>query len=378
LTSIPSDRGPVFLEFPNFGYGPASTVLTLARAVGDRFDWHVVSTGGAAQFVRSQLPGAVLHDVDTFSPEHWPAFVDIAPPGSLIVSGTNPEFAAWAIRHGYRVGLIDTLDWMWPALPHDLGKAEFHLVQAYFASPLRAAEDGREVVRPIVDPALWPTVGASPRGGAVLIGFGGMHLPGGDSLVAAYVRWFLRAALPVLIDHAKASEITIAGGRADLADLVPDPWRNHPAVRVHAAMDRTSYARAARAAEHLLLSPGLASIYECAAAQLTPLWQPGFSMSMLLQVRHLLGTGYPQVASWPWQVEAADHIAGLPEADGVQHVANRIAATINDADPAGDMVRTALHAYLERSTDAPDFRVPVDSALPDGAALFTAHLERLM
>src|SRR6266568_1057538 len=95
LMSTQSDRQPVFLEFPNFGYGPASTLLTLARAFADRFDWHIVSTGGAAEFLRVQLPGAVVHELDTFTAAAWPAFLDIAEPGSLIISCTNPEFAAW-------------------------------------------------------------------------------------------------------------------------------------------------------------------------------------------------------------------------------------------------------------------------------------------
>lgn len=351
-------------------------MLTLASAVADRFTWHVVSTGGAAQFMAAQLPGSVLHDLDTFSPENWPAFLDIAPSGSLVISGTHPEFAAWAIGHGYQVGMVDTLDWMWPTLPDIVSKAEFHLIQEYFGEQ-RQAGLRREIVQPIVDPALWHATGGSPQPGTALIGFGGMHLPGGDDVVAAYVRWFLNAAVPLLIDHARVTEITIVGGRTDLSKLVPAPWRTHPAVRVRTAMDRASYAHAARTAEHLIVSPGLTSIYECAAGRLTPLWQPGFSMSMLLQARHLLASGYPHVAAWTWQTEAADHIADLPEADGVRHVADRITATVNHTDPAGKTVHTALASYLDRPGDAPALRIPLDPNLPDGADLFTAHLERL-
>lgn len=212
----------------------ASTLLALIGGLAGRFDWHVVSAGGAAQFVRAQLPGAVLHDLDTFEPRNWSAFLGMAEPGSLVVSSTNPEFAAWAIRNGYRVGLIDTLDWMWPALPDVLDAAEFHLVQAYFGASASSASDiggRRQAIRPIVDPGLWTADGIHVQSGTALIGFGGMRLPSGNDVVAAYVRWFLGAVLPMLVDEAGAVEITIAGGRADLSELVPRRWRTHPVVR---------------------------------------------------------------------------------------------------------------------------------------------------
>lgn len=373
------------MEFPNFGYGPASALLTLVGALGDRFHWHAISTGGAAEFLRAQLPGVIVHDLDTFIPTAWPDLRDIAAPGSLIISATNPEFAAWAIRQGYRIGLVDTLDWMWQTLPDVLNNAEFHLVQAYFgvsppvAGPHSGPRSGprRQVIRPIVDPALWPATGPSPRPGTALIGLGGMHLPGGDETVAAYVRWLLGATLPTLLDHA-ADEITIAGGRADLAELVPPEWRAHPAITTRSGMNRRHYAEAVRTAEHVIASPGLASIYECAAARLTPLWQPGYSMSMILQCRHLQATGYPHVAAWPWLDEAAAHIAGLPEAEGLRYVADRMSGTIGAIDPDGATMTKALLRYLERDDASPALRLPLHPDLPDGAALLAAHLGRLL
>ncbi|MGH3168759.1 MAG: hypothetical protein ACRDN0_23120 [Trebonia sp.] len=110
MTSTRPDRRPVYLEFPDFGYGPASTLLSLIRPVTDRYDWHIVSTGGAAAFALAQIPGAALHDLDTYHPGSWPGFARIAPAGALLVSVTNPGFAGWALRNGYCVGVVDTLD----------------------------------------------------------------------------------------------------------------------------------------------------------------------------------------------------------------------------------------------------------------------------
>lgn len=377
MTYTQSDKAAVYLEFPDFGYGPASTLLSLIRPVADQYAWHVVSTGAAAAHVLAELPDATLHDLDTFPSDNWPKFGEAVPPGALVISVTNPGFAGWAIQRGYRVGVVDTLDWMWG---HDqaLNDAEFHIVQSYFASAPSMPSLTREYVRPIVDTAMWPAKDqTASTSGATVVGFGGMHLPGADGMVADYVRWFLRATLPLLIDHANSASVTIAGGRSDLALLVPDEWAAHPAVHVRAGLGQAEYATVAQGAEHLLCSPGLASIYECATSGLSPLWQPGFSMSMLLQTRQLAATGYQHIAAWPWMREVAEHIAGLPEDEGVRCVVERIQSTVREVDPSGELLAKYVVQYIESSGTREPFAVPVDVALPDALTLFAAHLRRL-
>jgi hypothetical protein len=368
----------VYLEFPDFGYGPASTLLSLVRPVAHDYDWHVVSTGSAAAFAVAQLPGATLHELDTFSSRGWTRFAGIAPAGAPVVSVTNPGFASWALQKGYRVGIVDTLDWMWDSHDQALADAEFHLVQFYFGSALPRVATRGERVRPVVDAALWPASGPGESvPGSVVIGFGGMDMPGADTVVAAYVRWVLAAVLPLLAGQAGITSITIAGGRPDLPSLVPEPWPTHPAVRVRTGLSQEEYAGIARRAEHLICSPGLASIYECAAGGLAPLWQPGFSMSMVLQSRHLASTGYPYLASWPWLPEAAERVAGLSEEEGVQYVTERIVSTIRDTDPSGECLAKPLARYVESAGTRSALVIPVDPSLPSGPELFAASLSRL-
>jgi hypothetical protein len=378
LTSTRPDRRPVYLEFPDFGYGPASALLSLVRPVIGDYDWHVVSTGSASAFALAQLPGATPHELDTFPSSNWPRFANVAPPGAMVVSATNPGFAAWALENGYRVGVVDTLRWMWDVPEPALADAAFHIVQFYFGSTAPAGAGGRGHVRPIVDAALWPaTERCDPVPGTAVIGLGGMHLPGADDMVADYVRWLLAAVLPQLIHDAGSQSVTIAGGRPDLASLVPGPWLSHPAVHVRTALTQAEYAKTARSAEHLICSPGLASIYECAATGLAPLWQPGFSMSMALQSRHLASTGYPHLASWPWTGEAAERIRGLPEEEGVRYVADRIMSTIRDTDPAGECLAKPLTRYLEAAGARSALVIPVDPSLPSGPELFADSLSRV-
>lgn len=374
MTSTRSDLPAVYLEFPDFGFGPASTLLSLVRPVARHYDLHIVSMGVAAKHVLAELPGATLHDLDTFHPDGWGAFEAIAPPGARVVSVTNPQFAAWAVRRGYCVGVVDTLDWMWGHDP-TLDGARFHLVQSPLVGGPTPPSGRREYVRPIVDASLWSSATVpAPVPGEVVVGFGGMGLPGADDLVAHYTRWFLGAALPVLIERVPSAAVTVAGGREDLVKLVPRDWAAHPAVRVRPGLIRAEYARVALRAEHLLCSPGLASIHECATGGLTPLWQPGFNMSMLLQVRQLADTRYEHLVAWPWMTEVAEHIAGMPEEDGVRCLAERIEYTIRSADPGGDLVAARVARYLGRPDRRGSFRVAVDNSLPDAAPLFAAHL----
>jgi hypothetical protein len=371
---------PVFMEFPNFGYGPAAAALTLIRGVEDAYQWNLVSTGGAAAFAQKQLRGAVVHDLDTFDPDSWKGFREIAPAGSATVSVTNPQFGIWAAGAGYRVGLVDTLDWMWPSLPPGVGQVQFHLVQAYFGNNADGSRHNpkAQVIGPIVDPLLWPHEGAGRQPGNTVIGFGGMHMPspGGDELVASYTRWFLDATLPLLTDHPKVKSVAVVGGRGDLEDLVPARWRN--AVRVHPGLTRTDYAAMLRSAEHLLLSPGLGSLYECTSTHLQPLLQPGWNLSMLLQAFHVTRTAYPYICAWEWLGEAVRDVQGKSELDALCYLTGRIRDGIEEDRGRGEsiLIKPILH-YLERTGPSPALQLEVSDVLPVAVPHFSSHLRSL-
>jgi hypothetical protein len=377
----PNGARPVFVEFPDFGYGPAAAALALINGVEDAYHWNLVSTGGAAAFARDQLPGADLHDLDTFDPGSWERFHDIAPAGSATVSVTNPEFGIWAAKAGYPVGIVDTLDWMWPALPPGVEQVRFHLIQAYFGDRASSSRHNAsaEVVQPIVDPSLWPAGGAGRRPGSTVIGFGGMRVPtpGGDELVEQYTRWFLGAALPILVGHRKVRTISIVGGHAGLEDLVPARWSD--AVQVHPRLAQADYAGLLRSAEHLLLSPGLGSLYECTSTRLQPLLQPGWNLSMLLQAFHVTQTPYPHVCPWQWQEEAVAQVKNRSEHDALRYLTGRIRDAIQeDLDRRESMLVKPILRYIERVDSSAGLALDVSDAPPPAAAHFSRHLRSLV
>lgn len=367
---------PVFVEFPDFGFGPAATTLAVLEHAPIDTDWHLVTTGSAGRFARQELSHVTYHDVDTFDPACWHRFLDVAPSGGLVISNTNPNFAAWAVGRGYEVGVIDTLDWMWSSLPAGIEGARFHLVQAFFGCPPAVYNSAQraETVAPVVDSDLWRSGQESPQRGSVVIGFGGMHVPGHENLIADYVRWFLEASLPVLVEEIAATDVAIVGGRADLTDLVPQRWARHTCVRSLSAVPRREYARLCREAEHLLIAPGLTSIYECAAGGLSPFLQPGFNMSMAFQSLRICQTGYPHACAWPWLDEVTDALIELPEKDGVAHVAECIRDTLEDSGSSSFLTEAARH-YANRDENSPGLRVPVPQWHPPAADRLAHHVQ---
>lgn len=376
------DARPVYVEFPDFGFGPAAAALAVINGVREPYDWHLVSSGSALAFARDHLPKAAPLQLDTFDSASWPQFRELAPRGSLTVSITNPEFAGWAAGQGYAVGIIDTLDWMWSSLPDGVDLARFHLTQMFFGDTAKAGRvhPRTEVVRPIIDPSLWPANDRKPSPGTAVIGFGGMHLPlsFGDGLVADYTRWLLGVALPILLDQSDITKVSIVGGRPDLPSLVPARWSGDAAVEVRPRLPQPRYSALLRSAEYLLLSPGLGSLYECAASGLAPLLQPGWNMSMLLQAYHVGRAGYGHLSPWPWLEEAALDIGDLPEHDGLVYLAKRIQETIQEdhCNSESLLAEPILHYLRPRELSEPlDFKVPDE--LPTAAERLSHHLQSL-
>jgi hypothetical protein len=200
-------------------------------------------------------------------------------------------------------------------------------------------------------------------------------------LVERYTRWFLSAALPILSGHRKVKTIRIVGGRADLKDLVPAEWSD--AVEVHPRLIQADYAKMLRSAEHLLLSPGLGSLYECTSTHLQPLLQPGWNLSMLLQIFHVIQTQrpYPYVCPWEWMEEAVTHMRGQPEQDALRYLTGRIRDAIQeDTDRQESMLVKPIMGYLERDSSSPALVLDLHTydALPSAAAHFSDRLRSLV
>jgi len=371
-----SSRPGIFLEVPDFGFGPAATALAAIRQVIYQYDWTVVSTGNAAAFLRNELPSATHLELDTWKSSQWPAFNRLAPRKAIVISSGNPLFAEWAIGEGYRVGHLDALDWMWTEERRELTDAEFRIAQAYYGTLNRFSSETREIARPMVDVDIWSEQIGPAQSRTGLIAFGGMSLPGYEDLVTDYARWILTAGLRSLIEHYDCTRVAIVGGRSDLPWLVPPNWREHPRVQTLSRVSRRDYARLVRQSEYLLVSPGLATIYECYVSNTRPVYQPGFNYSMILQLRDLIAAGYSNAITWPWHKQFVNSIAGIPEVAGLQLLQAQISESIHD-DVAGIQLSKTLSERNDWSEECNPSALANLWSLPDSATLVAHHLQRL-
>ncbi|MFD9941266.1 hypothetical protein ACFWYW_44750 [Nonomuraea sp. NPDC059023] len=325
----------IYVDVPNLGFGPAATALAALARIPDK-EIHLLATGESARHLLRERPGCAHHDVNTLRPD---LCAGLLPPEALVVSITNPEFAAWALEQGHEVGVVDVLPWLWPlarpAAEPDPARLRFHLVQAGFGPHPHG-----EPVAPIVDTALWrPGVARRPH--LAVIGFGGMGMSGTGHHLATFARWFLAAVLPVLVERAR---VVVAGGSRDLTALLPYGWADHPAVEVHSAVPAAGYATLMGAAGHVLIPAGMSTLHECASAGITPFVLPGWTISTMLATDRLAEEGYPYACPWPGQRAAFEPVLGRPEPELVQRAA-RIAA---DGMTTADFLTSALRRFLAR------------------------------
>jgi hypothetical protein len=278
--------------------------MSLIRSLPELHNAVIISSGKSLQFAHSQLPGHRVLELDTFKSADFALkrLSEHVPPTALIVTNTNPFFAAAALDAGYQVGLVDTLAWMWPQLPASLQNLSFHIVQAALpgvATGQKFQMPRSAVTRPFIREDLWTSQRPS-RLGVALIGLGGMSLPVDPSVPAAYATWVARRLVPQLLADDRVQRIEVAGGHPRLGELITAELGADPRVEVLGALPQDEYAMRLLSAEFQILTPGLTTIYEMAHARTTPCYLPGYNLSQLLQAHHLRHlAGYPMVMEWP-------------------------------------------------------------------------------
>ncbi len=339
-------QAPIYVEVPDFGFGPACGFLDGTEPFAGSFEWNVLTSGNAAKFIKSERPECQILPFDGFHAENWPLLPDLVPPESIVLSISNPPFAAHAALLGHHTGLLDQLDWMWEALPEGIDALSFHLSQTYFGVRSRTAPGPSQIeVAPVVSSYFQ---GQRPRNrSGTLTSFGGMAIAGVPDATDDYAHWLLSCAVP-LLDSADAYPAYVVGGSPNLERLVSGYGDRD--VKCMIGLGRHAYAELLRTAQHQILSPGLASIFEAEVAGASPLFSPGSNKSMVLQLEALHETGYKHVSTWPWHATIVNQISTMPQVEALEVVSKRIEASM--ADPSGrSHFETDLESYLGRDHD---------------------------
>lgn len=332
----------IAIEFPDFGFGPASTALRLIARLSPRWRCVVASTGAALRLVRRALPSADTVDVDTFDPKSMARFGDYVEDSCFVLSVTNPAFASWATGSGYRVGVVDTLRWMWDDDTAAVDGAAFYVTQHYWGRRGAEMRPGEVLAAPDPIKIRAPRrVKASSR--RALVTFGGMSLPLDKALPLEFADWVIAHLVPVLLQHPSIDGVDVVGGDRRLADVCAGA-HDCAGVRTVGMLAPHQYLDVLRRAPVVVATPGIATVHELQWARSRAFLLPGHNLSQLLQLRDAIESlGYRHTMEWPDAENLADTIRGLPEEAGT-----RLVATAARSAMATPTCGRALAAAVER------------------------------
>lgn len=350
----------ITIEFPDFGFGPASTAISVIRRLALSRRCVVVSTGSALDLARRTLTETATVDVDTFDPERMSAFAEAVDDRSFVLSVTNPPFASWALRAGYKVGVLDTLAWLWDDQAATVDGASFYVSQEYWG---RSSGTSRpQHVRATADKVISSPAGLRRRGsGRALIAFGGMGLPLDPDLPLEFATWVLEHSIAELLNDPRVHAIDVVGGHPRLATASAAVVNNH-AVTVLGMLPVDRYREVLRDAHIVLATPGIATIHELNWANSRALLLPGANVSQVLQLRDAVTVlDCAAALEWPDAAEMCGAIRGLPEEDAMRRVADHARAAMSTAS-----VATALRSEIRRALGSarPTVRIPRSIAAP--------------
>jgi hypothetical protein len=292
-----------------FGYGPASKLIVLARALRDR-GWEPVFLGaGIARELAARSD--VFAQVVTAEPDEpeTRGWLDAA---TALLSVMDRDFAAIASESGRPYFVVDSLLWMRDRVPDVFLSARRYWVQDFPGVRIRLAEiqPTPTVVGPIV-----PTMSRAepgPNAGLVL-NLGGMESPNGD--VGGAIRYadfvvdgLLRSGLLARF----AGRTAVLGGRG----IVDHLTRRHgrPGLEFASLSHDEGLGRLAGAAV-VLTAPGLTATLECFQLAVPTFFLPPQNYSQWWSLHVLRRSGLAP-GSFHWQDRLAESpiVERMPEA----------------------------------------------------------------
>jgi hypothetical protein len=359
--SIKNSSNPIYIEFPDFGFGPASTSVNLIAYLDKDRECKIISTGVALNFIRKIYPQIEYLDINTSNEDALYQVVEAVPRNATIISNTNPGFALWASNQGYKVLVVDTLFWMWGLLPDILENTTSYIVQHYFGHTLNLLSvtfDARNLiyVKPIINFERWEKKAHSTLSNDVLIAFGGMGNPFSSTFEREYASWILGIILPVLLNCEDVQKIHIVGGEIDKDLLGHYIFNSSSNLIAHGAITPDDYQKLITSSKFHLITPGLTSIYESVIAGITPLFLPGSNVSQIIQSVHLKRfTGYNQMIFWSRANEIFDAITSVSEEAGMEILVKYIRTIMKNSGSDSRLISSQVQKYLNASDRSEDF-----------------------
>ena len=331
----------ILLQAAPFCYGPISTTLNVARVLG-QFDHRLlaIEEGPTGELVRRS--GFRMERVAVPTCPLSQELLNVIDQADLVVSNTDPVFAAACLERGARVVVLDTLFWMWDKLDSALLDCELYIVQDFYGVDEQVERLGRPRnflrVGPLVRPQD-PPVSQTRRENLIHVSLGGCDCLLVDPAQDPYPATILESIKEVLTT---GSEIVLSTGERTARSL--EPRDNRFKVSTLSNRDHLEVMRRAKA---ILLSPGLTGTMEVLEAETPVFFLPPQNYSQVLQLKaYRKASAAPFSFTWSDVYPEFDLPFYLPEEEAVNRVREVVGRFVRDPEARG-VLRQKLAAFLD-------------------------------
>lgn len=356
-----------------FGYGPASKLIVLARALRDR-GWEPVFLGtGIARELATRSD--VFAQVVTVKPDD-PETRRRLNGAAALLSVMDRDFAAIACESGRPYCVVDSLLWMRDHVPDVFLSARRYWVQDFPGVRARVAEiqPTPTVVGPIV-PAM-SRAEPGPNAGLVM-NLGGMESPSGDAGGAMrYADFVVDGLVRSGVMARFAGRTAVLGGRG----IVDHLTRRHgrPGLEFASLSHDEGLGRLAGAAV-VLTAPGLTATLECFQLAVPTFFLPPQNYSQWWSLHVLRQNGLaPGSFHWQDRLPESPIVERMPEATRgplLRGIIDRLVA--DEAAQAAYVDSLGAASATYRPPLAARQRAFFDSLGPDGVETIARELTDL-
>jgi hydroxymethylcytosylglucuronate/cytosylglucuronate synthase len=322
-----------------FGFGPISKLLAICSYLPSSWSVTLLATGTSATLAaESGFRNIVECDTEDMAAlrDKRQLFLN----ADLFLNVMNPVSAAYAHELGLPMVTVDSLFWMWDAVPNYLLTASRYFIQNFPGVEKQMARFrpvNARIVGPIID-TRYRTAGRD-RENQLLINVGGLRsklVPPCNNFV--YLRLVGQALTSALADHTFA-RVVITGDSQSLETSLA--YWNIPRSKI-VMLSHSEFLTTLANSRVVMTSPGLTASYEAFVYQTPTVFLPPQNLSqfLILDVFRAHGAA-PRSIHWRDYCDADVH-ADLSEREGVQ----RVVTCIQEVDSSASL-RDQLRRDIE-------------------------------
>lgn len=302
------DRAISFFLFvaEPFGFGPISSSIAIARQLGKlSLSTKCLFIGCGTSYQLAERSGVfdTIYYTEELSPDFLLSFNSgVTIENCLVVANTYPKGVTVAKQANFRCVFIDTLFWMWSALPIALADVEKYYIEDFCCTEIDVGRFGYspkfKVVPPLIDLGVEPI---EHEDSFLLVSLGGI-----DSNLYDFPVFYEKLIEYISKDpKLKHIDVLICGGGKRFQ---ANDFRSYEHERLRiACLSPYEYISHLKSAEWVIASAGLHSFYENYFLHKNVMFLPPQSYSQYLQLKYI-AANFPKVQCTNFEQLGMSHI----------------------------------------------------------------------